>query len=587
MTLPDPSSPPVAPLEDFPVVPMRVTGKMGRAAGSGAAWMMSATVFTKILTFVAQIVLGSLLTRDDFGLFAMAVATTKFVTICQDGGVRDLLVQRGLGDYEKFSGRVFWFAMCFNLVVATLVAAVAWPVANLWFKDDRLVNLLLVLALSVPLGTPGAVLNSKLRLDFNFAATSWVMILSGVVRQVGTVSLALAACGSMSFVVPAVLAAIVESAASWWFSRDTPWKRAPEFGTWIDLFKQAKWLIFGSVANLLIDRGPYLVMQPFLVLGGVNVALATGVLGEYFWAFEVTAQLGVLLSYNMQLVLMPVLSRFKDDIPRLRDATIRSMSGLMMMGSFSSLAMAVMMDPLEGLIFNGKWANATPAVAVFGLFFPFRILYGLTTAVQLAMNQSRTWCLLSFAEGIAFTLAGAVVAIVAAKGWMGTLVGVDAASLAWATGGTLAIVRIFATLWVMRQIGARRRAVLVEMIWPWLLAVLSAAIAHSLDAWLNLEGLVTRRWDVEKAVCEITIGNSDGFAGWFVAIVQGWGLNARADAAIIEGTRLVLLGLTITIAFGVLARVLMPDMLREACRVAPGPFGRLGRRFLRLARDKG
>ncbi len=561
-------------------------GRIGRAFGTGATWMMSATILIKVLGIGSQIALGKLLTREDFGLYAIAVAVCKLITICQDGGVRDLLVQKKPEEYPSLSGRIFWFAMVFNTAVALLIGGLAWPVAHLWYHEDRLVPMFIVLAIAVPLGTPGSILQAKLRLDFKFAATSWIVIASGIIRQIGAVSLALAACGTMSFVIPAVLAAITETLMGWWLAKDSPWKRSPEFGTWMNLYKEAEWLIYGSIANLLIDRGPYLVMQPLLRWGGVAVVTATGVTGDYFWAFEISAQLAALLSSNMQLVLTPVMARLKDDIPRLRAATMRTMSGLMMIGSFASLAMAVMMDPLEGFVFNGKWAAATPVVAIFGLFSPFKLLYGLTTAVQVGTGKFKAWCLLSFAEGIVFTVAGGAVAFVAAKGWFPNVITVDAVSLACVTGGTLAVARIWATVWVMHQVGARRRAVLVEMTWPWLLAVLSGAIAYSLDNWLSLAGLIQRHWNDKKTVCEITIAASSGFAGWFATLVHRFGLSAGADARIIEGARFLILGATITIAFATLARVLMPDVLWEACRVLPGPLGRMGQKLLRLAPAK-
>lgn len=562
------------------------TGKIGRAFGAGATWMMSATILIKFLGFGSQIALGKLLTREDFGLYAIAVAACKLITICQDGGVRDLLVQKKPDEYLRLSGRIFWFAMAFNTGVALLIGALAWPLAHMWYDEPRLVPMFIVLAIAVPLGTPGSILQAKLRLDFKFASTSWIVLVSGVIRQIGAVSLALAACGAMSFVWPAVLAAFTETVMGWWLSRDTPWKRRAEFGTWKDLYKEAKWLIYGSVANLLIDRGPYLVMQPMLRWGGVPVAMATAVTGDYFWAFEISAQLAALLSSNMQLVLTPVMSRLKNDIPRLRVATMRTMSGLMMIGSFASLSMAVMMDPLEGFVFNGKWAAATPVVAIFGIFSPFKLLYGLTTAVQVGTGKFKAWCLLSFAEGIAFTAAGGIVALVAAMQWFPGLITVDAVSLAWVSGGTLAVARIWATVWVMHQIGAKRRAVLIEMIWPWLLAVLSGAIAYSLDNWLGLDKLILRTWNADRTVCEITINQLGGFAGQFAAFVQSYGLGAPAASRVIEAARFFILGSSITISFAVLARVLMPDMLREACRVAPGPLGRIGLRVLRLSADK-
>jgi O-antigen/teichoic acid export membrane protein len=560
-------------------------GRMGRHVGSGAAWMMAATILVKIATFASQIVLGKLLTDKEFGLYAAAVATAKLLSICQDAGVRDLLVQRGSQEYPRLSGPIFWFAGAFNLSVGALIAALAWPIAHYWFQEPRLVPMLLVLAMAMPLGTPSAILQAKLRLDLRFAATSWVMIVNGLIRQISTVCLALAAVGEMSFVYPVLICALVDSVLSWWLTRDRPWTRSPMISSWLELFRQSKWLIFGSVANLLIDRGPYLVMQPTLVFLGTSVGKATSITGAYFWAFEITAQLGVLLSFNMQQVLMPVLARLKDNTERLRRASLRAMAGLMMIGSAMSLGMAVTMDPLEKLIFGGKWEHATGAVAIFGLFFPFRILYGLTTAAQVATGRFRQWCFYSFIEGLAFTASGAVAAYIASEGVFGPRFGVDATSLAWITGGTLALVRVLVTIRVMKEIGISRRETFVELFWPWLLAVLSAGVAWSVDDSLGIEGQVVRQWALVDGVprmVELAVRDGEGIAGLVVSQVKWLFAEPSVQAAVIELIRLSAIGFTMGVTFVVSARMLMPDVLREACGVAPRRLGLPAARLLRL-----
>jgi len=555
---------------------------MGHAVGAGATWMLAATMMVKVLTFVSQIMVGQKLTKAEFGLVAMAVATTKLLSICQDAGVRDILVQHRPDEYKGLSGRIFWFAAWFNISVALFIAAVAYPLANVYFETPELTQMLLILAVAMPLGTPGAILQAKLRLDLRFSATSWLMVVSALVRQVSTVSFAFMALGAMSFMYPAIICALIESIGAWWLTRDAPWKRPAERHTWRGVYEQSKWLIFGSMANLLIDRGPYLVMKPVLTRLGVANETATVINGVYYWAYEMTAQIGVLLSYNLQLVLTPVFARLRDDLVRMRQAAMRSLSGMMMIGSIASLGLGVVMDPLEKLIFNGKWSAATPAIMIFGLFFPFRILYGLTTAIMVARKHTKAWCFTSFAEGIAFTLAAVVAGIVTANGWIPGL-GVDAESMAWFTGGTLALGRVAITLWVFKGMGVQNREVLPEMFWPWLLAVLAAGLAWYADHSLKLGHLVVRQWSIdEESVTVSIVSAAHPSANWIAERVASLGYSSSTTGRLIEGIRFLFIGTTCSLAFVAIARTAMPDVLREAIRVAPGPLALLANRVLRL-----
>ena len=555
---------------------------MGHAVGSGAAWMLTATLMVKVLTFIAQVLVGQMLTKAEFGLVAMAVATTKLLSICQDAGVRDILVQHRPDEYRALSGRIFWFAAWFNVSVAAFIAAVAYPLSNYYFETPELTTMLLILAIAMPLGTPGAILQAKLRLDLRFSATSWLMVVSALLRQVSTVSFAFMSLGAMSFMYPAIICALVESVGAWWLTRDTPWKRPAERHMWWNVYEQSKWLIFGSMANLLIDRGPYLVMKPVLTRMGVANETATVINGIYYWAYEMTAQIGVLLSYNLQLVLTPVFSRLRDDVVRMREAALRSLSGMMMVGSIASLGLGVVMDPLEKLIFNGKWSAATPAVMIFGLFFPFRILYGLTTAIMVARKHTRAWCLTSFAEGIAFTLAAVAAGIVTANGWIPGL-NVDADSMAWFTGSTLALCRVVITLWVFKSMGVQNREVIPEMMWPWLLAILSAGVAWYADHSLMLGQLVVRQWSIDEETVTVTLVHAGHpTANWIAERVSSMGYSANITGRIIEAIRFLFIGTTCSIAFVAIARAAIPDVLREAIRVSPRPLASLANRVLRI-----
>lgn len=534
---------------------------LGHVAASGAAWMMISTILSKGATFVAQVLLGWWLTKEDFGMFATATAVAKLMAICQDAGARDLLVQRPAREYPELSGRVFWFAMAFNTGTGALILLAAWPLAHFFFKNDQISHLLFVMALGLPLMTPASILYCKLRLDFRFRSSSMVLTSSGLLRQLSTVLLAGVGVGVMSFAWPVVICAAFESATLWYLTKDAPWKRPAELKTWPALVGRTKWLIFGAVANMFLDQGPYLLLGPVLSRR-FGETLAYNVTGLYFWAFQMTAQLGVLLSWNMQMVLTPIFARLNGDPKRQLRTALRSMSGLMMIGSVASLEMAVVMDPTEKLLFSGKWAGATPAVAVFGICFPFRILYGLTAALLIATGRTKAWCVTAFIEGLAFTLAAGAAALYTS----------DATALAWWSGGALALSRFITTVWVFRSLGADLRDTLVEMLWPWMLACLGAYCAWSVEDFLNLESVVHRTREVladGETRFGVEILDGFGVAGWFGHAIQSFGLNAVNTARVIELARFGISGTLCALTFILLSRMLMGDVVRDTVRLLP------------------
>jgi|GEM_PF-801843 len=578
---------------------------MGKHVGRGALWMMSATILGKFVTSLAQLVLGWILAPEDFGLFAMAWGIARFLTICQDGGVRELLVQRGPGEYAALRGRVFWLAMAFNFAVGALILAAAPLLATHVYEESRLVPLMWVLALAIPLGTPGSVLQAKLRLDLRFKATSAIITFSSLLRQISTVCLAMVGTGAMSFAIPAVLCAVFESVAAWRVSRDAPWLDRPMVREWPSLLGATKWLLFSSVSLVILDQGPLLVIAPVMNAAGDSAGVEST--GHFFWAYQMTAQLSVLLSSNIYLVLAPALQRFINEPARLREASIRALQGIMLVGAIASVLLGVVMDPLEGLLFGGKWAEATAAVFIFGLVFPFKIPQGVTHAIQIAKGRFKENAISLLLEGLLFTAAAAAGAWFATKAHDGA--GSTAARIAIYAAVAMAIGRVGVTLWVMSRLGATKRRTMAVMFGPWLVAVLSALAAVGADRALDLKsGVVFTHEKIAKVLppgktlakneSEFNVKHrmtiraldvaTDGEAAQMpmspaargvVSALSSTSLDSAWQARVVQMLRLVLLGTVCCLAFAVLCRVLIPGALRDALHAMPKG---LGRRFAKM-----
>lgn len=587
----------VQPASDGTAVPPKPAAAMGKHVGRGALWMMASTILSKVVTSFAQLILGLVLAPEDFGLYGMAWGITRFLTICQDGGVRELLVQRGPGEYPTLRGRVFWLAMAFNSLVGVIILAAAPVLAFKVYDEPRLIALMWVMALAIPLGTPGSVLQAKLRLDLKFKATSAIVTFSSLLRQLSTVCLAMVGTGAMSFAVPAVLCAIFESVAAWWVCRDTPWADKPQLREWPGLIQSTKWLLFASVSLVLLDQGPLLVIKPVMNAAGNHAGVSAT--GNFFWAYQMTAQLSVLLSFNIYLVLAPALQRFANEPERLRDASVRALQGMMLVGAIASVLLGVVMDPLEGLLFSGKWAEATAAVFIFGLVFPFKIPQGVTQAIQVAKGRFKENAISLLLEGVLFTTAAGIGAWFAARSHDSA--GSTAAQIAIYGAGAMAIGRVGVTLWVMARLGASKRRTIGVMAGPWLVAVIAALAAVGVDRAIGLKSAIafTQEQSLKVLPAGKTLGKDESpydtkfrmliksaddptltpLAKRMVSGLSGTKLTPAWQARVVQVIRMTLITAICSGLFAVLCRVIIPGALREALRAMPkglGPkFGKL------------
>src|SRR5688500_2468182 len=282
---------------------------MGVAVAGGMAWLTFTSVAGRLVSFAAQIVLGWKLSKGDFGLYAIAIAFAGLIQVFKDGGLRQLLVQRG-SDYHALLGPVFWLSMVFNAATALVLVAAA-PLGVHLYGRPELYPLLWVMAAAIPLATPSLVSQARLALDLRFRTASWILLVSNLLRHGLTIVFAATGFGAMSFVLPLLFVSVYESAAGIVATGEVPWKYPLQARRWSELLYMSRWLIAGTLATLLIVSGDY------LVLGWLEDDALVGV---YFFGFQLAVQIHAVLIGNLQIVLFPSLAKVEGDLPRMAAA---------------------------------------------------------------------------------------------------------------------------------------------------------------------------------------------------------------------------------------------------------------------------
>lgn len=448
------------------------------AVGSGMIWMMGTTVVGRFASFGAQIGLAWLLTEEDFGIAAMAIAFGAFVQIFRDGGIRRLLIQRGPDEYPRLSGPYFWLSLTFNLGVGALLFALAPVVATRMFNEPQVRDLLWVIALYPPLSSPAAVLIAKLNIDMRFEAIATISGLSAIIRHGGVVIFALLGFGPMSFVLPMPIVAIWEGVAGFVTTRDTPWLRPPRFRIWKPTLKKTGWVMLGTLATSIYNQGDYVLL---------GTIVATSVVGVYWFAYQLAKQVVVLLMVNLQTVLLPTLSRLQGEPARQRAAAMNTIRLLTLVSTPLAFGLMVTIDPLEQLLWDGRWANAVAPIQVLSLALPLMILNTVPRAVLMSIGQFRSWSLIILADGLGMVTAATI----------GGLLTRDQANIQFFAGeardplGIAACVAAYTTVssilysWVgLRPISTRLRSLVRSFSPPLLIGLAAAAIAMTLDRML-------------------------------------------------------------------------------------------------------
>ncbi|MDX2116497.1 MAG: oligosaccharide flippase family protein [Planctomycetota bacterium] len=494
---------------------------MGKVVSSGMSWAMALSLVSKLLGALAQIALAKILAPGDFGVYLASLAISNLVLIFRDGGVRELLIQKGAKEYPALVGPVFWMALAINGGTALALAAVA-PLAARYSNMPEMTSVLLVTAASLPLATPGAVLMCRLRIDLRFKLVSNIATMSAFIRYVSMVGLALAGMGPMSFVLPLIIIAVFESVAGFVATRQAPWLRAPAPRLWRGFLGQVKWLFLGALAGMMLDQGDYFVALRFI---------DRETLGYYGFANQLLLQsVYVVLSYATGTVLFPALSRLAGEPERHRQASLRFLRALMLMSAPACIGVALVFEPLERWLLDGKWDASVLPLQILALMYPMRCTIGLTTAALMSQGRFKRWSVLTILEGC--VLMGATYFAATAYG--------TPLALACSTAGSLFVTRLAVVSFVLgRGAGSALADVLGSMLAAWLIAV--------------------------------------------GAGVGAWWLDGALPAALHPAARMVAVGAAFTAMYGVGARLVLSRQVREALGVLPARLGRPAHRLLLLS----
>lgn len=375
---------------------------LGQIGFAGAAWMMLGTLIAKSGTFIAQVVLGIILSQGDFGIYASAIGVGAVVLGIQNGGAVRILVQKGPERWHNLAGSVFHVGSMINLSAILLLVGMALVLA--WFPsnadsaiaDDRLPWILVIIALSLVPSSTEAIYVSYLSTHLLFRELARLNTYKSLIQNALMILLALSGAGPFSFAIPIVVGAIFGAYYGLRVSKVSVWTLPTRYQLYWPILSSSKWLVVASFGSSLFHRGDYLSLGFFL---------SSSVLGLYFFAFQIVMQLHVILAFNLQQVLLPVLTEIAKDMDRFRSAFLQSLSLLMVVGSGLGFSLFLAIEALEAFIWKGKWSDAVILVQILSLSLPFRMVWSLVDSTLIANKMYKYYaCLMTFVGlGLTFT----------------------------------------------------------------------------------------------------------------------------------------------------------------------------------------
>ena len=352
----------------------RNTSRLGlqSASAKGSLAILLSQVLKLGLQFGTQLILARLLFPSDFGLIAMIAPVIGFVMIINDIGFGQVIVQKEK-IYQQQISNLFWInltlgaAFCLGLIILA-------PLAASMYGEPKIANLLMAMALIIPLGTIGIVPTAFLSRNLQFVKQAKIEISAAVVGSAITIYGSWMGLGYWALALGQIFATVITVCCTWYICKWTP-SRPVRSVSVRDEFLFGRNVTATNIANFTIKS------TDALLIGAVKGPVE---LGFYDRSYRLLMQPLNQLLLPVTRVAVPVLSNLLNDGLAFRETYI-FMVRLLVAATVPGLVVcAVDGQTLIGFLMGPRWLEAAP-------IFEWFCIGGLASAIF----ASTTWLFIS------------------------------------------------------------------------------------------------------------------------------------------------------------------------------------------------
>ncbi|WP_354489372.1 lipopolysaccharide biosynthesis protein [Mesorhizobium robiniae] len=329
-------------------------GSLRRSVGRGAvitALAQSVRVATQI---VSVIVLSRLLSPQDFGVVAMCAPVLAFIALFQDFGLTQATIQKTGIRHEEVN-YLFWV----NVAVSTLLAcvlAVAAPLVAAFYDEPRVAGLVAALGLQIIAYGLGAQHLALLTRRMQFARLAIIDVASAIAGLVVSIAWTFIDRSYWALFAGTLTAAVLPTLCFWANSRWRPSlpRKVDGIGELINFGAGITGFNFTNFFARNLDN----------VLIGKYWGEAQ--LGLYDRAYKLLLFPLSQITNPLSKVMVPALSRLKDEPDRYRSAYLRVMP-LILLVALPGVAFATAMsDVLIPFVLGEQWRQSSSIFLALG-----------------------------------------------------------------------------------------------------------------------------------------------------------------------------------------------------------------------------
>jgi len=327
-----------------------------RKAGRGIIWNFLTYGLTKGLALLTTSILAHLLTKDAFGLVAVAVVAINYLSVVKDLGVGLALIQRR-EDVDEAANTVFTINLVLGLFLSAIVIPLA-PLFAIYFKDPMVTPVLRWLGISFAINALGAVHVIWLMRELDYRRKFIPDMGGTIVKGVASIGMAYAGFGVWSLVYGQILGALASVILVWIV---LPWRPRLSLNKRITgmLLKYGVSVTAGDIMGVFIDNFDYVIVGRLFGLVSLSI---------YTLAYRLPEMLLIGNLWVMAEVTFPAFSSIQDQPEEMRRGVLASIRLIQLIAVPISLGLLIAADPIVRVFFGEQWLDAIPVLRVLAIY---------------------------------------------------------------------------------------------------------------------------------------------------------------------------------------------------------------------------
>jgi PST family polysaccharide transporter len=329
---------------------------IARKAGRGFIWNFLTYGAGRGVTLLTTSILARLLTKEDFGIVAVAVIAINYLSVVKDLGLGLALIQRR-EDIDEAANTVFSINLVLGIALSLIVIPLAPLFAN-YFEEPMITPVLRWLGVSFAINALGSVHINLLRRNLDYRRKFIPDMGNTIVKGIISIGLAFAGFGVWALVFGQIIGALVSVLLVWIV---LPWRPRLVLNKQIagQLIKFGASITGVDILTVFVDNLSYII---------IGKIFGVAALGVFTMAYRLPEMLLLGNLWVMAAVIFPAFASIQDKPDELRRGFLISIRLVQLIAMPLCVGLFIAADPIIRVLFGDQWLETIPLLRILSIY---------------------------------------------------------------------------------------------------------------------------------------------------------------------------------------------------------------------------